>query len=95
MDSTNVLDDSHTVNLATCTDERISAESEEENIGYKVVRCKRRRHVSTEGNIHPMVTRLKDGIVKPKVFIVTKESDSVEAALRAEAGYDRGIYGFI
>ena len=35
-------------------------------------------------NIHPMITRSKSGIFKPKVFGATKELDSVEEALQLD-----------
>ena len=35
-------------------------------------------------NIHPMITRSKSGIFKPKVFAATKELDSVEEALQLD-----------
>ena len=66
----------------TCPGAGYSGCSPEEKTDAVVEGGRKRRSGSSEENVHPMVTRLKAGIVKPKVFIATREPDSVKAALQ-------------
>ena len=82
IESANASNATQHVASLTCPNAGYSGCPPEEIANAAVERGRKRGGGGSGENVHLMVTKLKAGIVKPKVFMATREPDSVEAALQ-------------